>query len=153
MITTIFLLALLPSLQAQALYDPLTHQPGPNLISNPLFDQPLVTPPMYYQFVLGSIPGWTCKNVCQLDKISSACAFYGKACNLTWVQAIDINSNGFFDEISQNVNIVTAGSYLVHIEWMPAFQSPIGKQFTVKINSISMMNVTTNSSTYDWNID
>ena len=85
--------------------------------------------------------------------MQQGCIYHGRSCNLTYGQAIELNSNGFFDEISQVVNIVSAGTYLVRLEWMTSYQNPLGKQFAIMIDSVVMVNVITTNEIYNWNVE
>ena len=144
---SLLLLLLLTTIKVQTIYDPSTHTPGPNLVSHPLFDMPDISPQLW-TFPSGSIPGWNCTNNCQINSVSGACAFYGHTYTHTWNQAVDLNSLGTFDNVSQIINIQKDGLYLVHLEWLPALMTPLGKKFMIKINSTSWVNITTNSTDY-----
>jgi hypothetical protein len=69
------------------------------------------------------------------------CTAYGLSCNVTWKQAFDLDPQGSYPNITQEVKINTSGSYLLHLEWMPPFYNSVGKSFAIDLNSSNLANI------------
>jgi hypothetical protein len=149
MFILIFLFTIAILSNSQSLYDPNSVAPGPNLINNPAFAEPVVpagTASAVYHF---SISGWTCASECQVTNIPETCLQVGVTCSATFSKGIDLDTLHHYNEISQVVQIATPGSYLVHVDWLPPFNSPENKYFRIKVNSTVILDVTSSDQIYN----
>lgn len=100
---------------------------GSNLITNHNFSLPVIPNGTAYSLYSGSIASWTCKNICDVKNIPETCSISGVPCDVNFTKGIDLDTNNSLHTISQAINFNTTGSYYLHIDWMPAFDSPIGR--------------------------
>ena len=121
----VFILAV-QRLQCQ-LYDPSKYSLGNNLVQNFDFGLPAVS--TWIQ-AIGSIPSWTCNNRCDIVNLANICA----SCVINSQQGLDLNSNGNHDTVSQIIEILVPGNYLVHVEWVRPLFNELGQQFGISIN-------------------
>ena len=54
-------------LRAISVYDPNIHNLGVNLITNPLFQDPLLSNGTLVSFIPNAIPGWQCSGYCEIS--------------------------------------------------------------------------------------
>ena len=117
---------------------------GNNLVINSQFSTPIVSAPNLYSYGSSTISGWNCTSICDIESIPRNCNSYLLNCNIpsSYSQAIDLNSNGVFEYVSQNILIEGEGNYLLSVTWLAPLFSPIGKQFGIFINNTLIKNVT-----------
>lgn len=88
---------------------------GPNLIINPSFSIPQLAPGVNMTSYHLGVYGWNCINYCFYESIPLICQTLNLACNVTKSQGIDLNSQCFFENVSQTVTIEATGTYLFQI--------------------------------------
>ena len=146
-----FWLAILVVIYSQPLYDPSVYQLGTNLIVNSMFNDPLLTGGALVIFVPNAILGWNCTGFCKVRDLYNSCFSFGQTCQQLGRQVIELDY-GAFPEVSQSIVLTEAGQYLLHIEWVQPFNSPIGKEMTININSTSIANIIVGTSNFDYRV-
>ena len=140
---------LLITLTQTLLYDPSQYQLGNNLIANSAFDNPFLATLSSVYYSLG-MPGWNCTVDCQHVNVNRRCAEAPTpvTCNVSFVQAVDVDSDFVIDHYTQNIPITTAGQYLLTVKWMPSTYMPIGKDFGISVNNTQIANIVVTDSNY-----
>ena len=142
------MLLLLPVILKCQLYDQNVYYTGSNLVQNPSFTSPVLLAGLFDVIYPTSIPGWNCTVNCQLKDMPLYCASRATICNINYTQAIDLDSNSQFENVSQFVNIPNQGSYLLRVEWIPALINPLGKSFSVHANSTTVININAGNNNF-----
>jgi hypothetical protein len=79
-----------------SLYDPTQFSLSSNLLLNPAFSSPAISSPTAVTNYGNQITGWNCTSICQLKNMPRYCAATLTACNLSFVQTIDLDSENIF---------------------------------------------------------
>ena len=82
---------ILPLLHAQT-YNPNLYELGDNLLVNPSFTSPVMTPNVTIENFPPTILGWNCTTYCQLKNIPLYCSINSLTCNVNYTQVIDLIS-------------------------------------------------------------
>ena len=107
-------LVLLLSTVTAAIYDSNLYTLGDNLLTNPGFDLPLLSPPTSYT-MQASIPGWTCTVNCQVVNIDRRCTYFGKTCSVSFTQGVDLITSVNMDHYFQSIQIENSGKYYLSL--------------------------------------
>ena len=81
-----------------------------------------------------TIEGWNCTTYCQLKNIPSYCILKSANCSVNYTQALDLDSEILFDNVSQILEISKEEVYEIQVSWLPAVGSPFGKFFMIELN-------------------
>ena len=74
-------------------YDPSLYSLGSNLIFNPTFSDPALSPGSMVSFYPGSITGWSCDSSCQVTSIIEICSSFSLACSNNFTQSLDLDGS------------------------------------------------------------
>lgn len=96
MLYAFLLLLVMRVSSSQTLYDPSIYYLGSNLIINPDFAEPQISPLVDNELYNNGINGWNCTTKCQLKKIVPYYTSKGKICNTNFSQGMDLDSSSFF---------------------------------------------------------
>lgn len=129
-------------------YDTSAYTLGNNLVTNPSFLSPQLPNGTAYLNYANNITNWTCLTDCKIMNMAEACSQAGVTCTINFTQGLDFDTLGHLNGISQTIPIYATDQYLLRVDWLPPFNSPVTKQFKISLNSTLLANVTAADSIY-----
>lgn len=108
---------------------------GSNLVLNPSFEAPVLGRNQWYTSYPLQISNWNCTFQCEIMSIPQTHPRYPSTILVSNNQVIDLDSNRFLENVTQNVMLTQPGYYLFRFQWIPPLVRPLGKSFSIYIGS------------------